>query len=195
MPDDYSTDDTDTDESAGVPQHESGASSSRIRDGDGRLSPAFLATLIAIPVMIIAGFVTFAVLRGDTTTLDSMPAQPGTEKACAPFMAALPDRLGDYGDKSVTGTSARWRARNGDSVYVRCGVARPDGLAPSSRLQVVNAAQWFITDERDSGVTYVAVDHRPYVALRLPANSGSAPITDITALIDQHLERAPLDLR
>jgi hypothetical protein len=169
---------------------------SLFRDERGYLSPAFLATLIAVPVMIIAGFITFAMLRdGTTTPLDSMSAQPGTEAACAPFMAALPEQLGNYGHKSVSGTAARWRAGNGDSVALRCGVERPPGLAPSSRLQVVDSAQWFITDERDAGVAYVAVDHRPYVALWLPLNSGSAPIGTVTALIDKHLERAPLELR
>jgi hypothetical protein len=171
------------------------ASSSPTRDDDGRLSPAFLATLITIPVMIIVGFITFAVLRGGTSSpLDGMAAQPGTEQACAPLMGALPTTLGSYSDKSVTGSSAKWRASNGDAVFLRCGVARPPGLAPSSRLQVVDSAQWFITDDRDNGVAYVAVDHRPYVALWLPMNSGTAPISGITALIDKHLERAPLEL-
>ncbi len=171
------------------------ASSSLIRDGDGRLSPAFLATLIAIPVMIIVAFITFAALRGSTESpLEPMAAQPGTEKACAPLMAALPTTLGAYGNKSVSGSAAKWRASNGDAVFLRCGVARPSGLVPSSRLQVVDSAQWFITDDRDNGVAYVAVDHRPYVALWLPMNSGSAPISDVTALIDKHLVRAPLEL-
>lgn len=171
------------------------ASTSPIRDADGRLSAAFLATLIAVPVMIIVGFITFAALRGGAgSPLDGMEAQPGTEQACAPLMASLPSALGAYADKSVSGSAAKWRAGNGDAVFLRCGVVRPPGLAPSSRLQVVDSAQWFITDDRDNGVAYVAVDHRPYVALWLPMNSGTAPISDITALIDKHLVRAPLQL-
>ncbi|MFT3900504.1 MAG: DUF3515 domain-containing protein [Gordonia sp. (in: high G+C Gram-positive bacteria)] len=167
-----------------------------IRDEDGRLSPAFAATLIAVPAMILAGFITFALLRPDPTTpLDAMPAAPDAARACAPLMAALPAKLGDYGHRSVSGTTARWRSDNGDSVVLRCGVARPAGLEPSSRLQVVDAAQWFITDEQQTGVAYVAVDHRPYVALWLPRDSGPAPISETTALIDKTLARAPLELR
>lgn len=162
---------------------------------DGRLSPALLATLITIPVMVLAGFVTFAVMRGHGgTQLDSMAAAPGSQAACAPFLAALPDRLGDYRNKSVSGDTVRWRSDKGDVVALRCGVARPAALAPSSRLQVVDAAQWFITDESDSGVAYVAVDHRPYVALWLPRDSGPAPISEVTAVIDKHLQPGPLEL-
>ncbi|GAB10727.1 hypothetical protein GOARA_061_01670 [Gordonia araii NBRC 100433] len=171
------------------------AGGSLFRDADGRLSPAFLATLITIPVMILVGFIVAAVLRDDAPTpVDTMGAAAGTEQACAPLMAALPDSLAGYGDKSVSGTKARWRADNGDTVVLRCGVDRPAALAPSSRLQVVDSAQWFITDEREGGVAYVAVDHRPYVALWLPRDSGSAPISQVTALVDKHLARAPLEL-
>ncbi len=170
-------------------------STTAIRGADGRLSPAFLATLIAVPVMIVVGFIAFAMLRSNAATpLDSMSAEPGTAQACAPLMAALPERLGAYGDKSVSGSAARWGRANGDAVYLRCGVVRPTALAPSSRLQVVDSAQWFITDDRNAGVAYVAVDHRPYVALWLPMDSGPTPISDVTALIDKHLQRAPLDL-
>ncbi|MFT4201747.1 DUF3515 domain-containing protein, partial [Gordonia sp. (in: high G+C Gram-positive bacteria)] len=87
-----------------------------------------------------------------------------------------------------------WRSRSGDSVALRCGVARPAALAPSSRLQVVDSAQWFITDEQKTGVAYVAVDHRPYVALWLPRDSGPTPISEVTALIDKNLARGPLEL-
>ncbi|MFT4200123.1 DUF3515 family protein, partial [Gordonia sp. (in: high G+C Gram-positive bacteria)] len=88
-----------------------------IRGADGRLSPAFVATLVAVPVMVLTGFITYAALRPDPATpLDPMPVAAGSDKACAPLMGALPGKLGDYGDKSVSGTTARWRSRSGDSV-------------------------------------------------------------------------------
>ena len=44
-----------------------------------------------------------------------------------------------------------------------------------------------------SGEAYVSVDHRPYVAMWVPANAGNGPITDVSATIEEVLPRAPLD--
>ncbi|MGB3696230.1 MAG: DUF3515 domain-containing protein [Gordonia sp. (in: high G+C Gram-positive bacteria)] len=173
-------------------------STDTVTDRSRRLSPALIATLIAIPVMVIAGFVTYAAMNYSASDRARVPvdsyAVAADTSACKPFLDALPDTLGDFGDRSVDGTTVRWTRPDSDPVVLRCGVERPAELAPTSALQVINPVQWFMTDTIEgSGQAYISVDHRPYVAVWVPAGAGNAPITDISALIEQHLERAPLD--
>ncbi|GAB18336.1 hypothetical protein GOEFS_052_00090 [Gordonia effusa NBRC 100432] len=161
------------------------------------LHPALIATLVAIPIMVLVGFITFAALKpDDASPIDTYVAASNTGADCAKLVTALPIRFDGYGDKSVDGSVVRWASTSdGEAISLRCGVGRPDGLAPSSKLQVVHPVQWFITDTIDGrGQAYVAVDHRPYVALWIPLNAGNAAITEVSGVIDRTLPRAPLDL-
>lgn len=198
-PDDNSdhVEDANTVDSSGdtIPEQ---ASHARYGDSGPRLNPALIATLVAIPVMVIVGFIVFAALRpdsSDSTPVESYAAESSAPAECAQFLASLPQTFEGYGDKRVSGTQASWAAdKEGDPVIVRCGVSRPAELSPTSNLQVVNPVQWFITDSIEgSGQAFVCVDHRPYVALWVPVNAGNGPITDVSAAIERTLPRGPLD--
>ncbi|WP_232716154.1 DUF3515 domain-containing protein [Gordonia metallireducens] len=168
---------------------------------DSRLSPALIATLVAIPIMVIAGFIAFAALRPDAVNpVESYAADGSASADCTRLLEAVPQTFEGFGDKEISGDRATWPADgSGDDLTLRCGVTRPAELSPTSNLQEIHAAgqagvQWFITDTVDgSGQAYVCVDHRPYVALWVPSNAGNGPITDISGLIDQTLDRGPLD--
>lgn len=201
-PDDNSdhVEDANAVDSSGDTTAEQAAGDSHARYGDSgpRLNPALIATLVAIPVMVIVGFIVFAALRpdsSDSTPVESYAAESSTPAECAKFLASLPKTFEGYGDKRVSETQASWAAtKEGDPVIVRCGVSRPAELSPTSNLQVVNPVQWFITDSIEgSGQAFVCVDHRPYVALWVPVNAGNGPITDVSAAIERTLPRGPLD--
>ncbi|MGC4960150.1 DUF3515 domain-containing protein [Gordonia sp. DT101] len=176
---------------------DTGADDVDTRHGTGpRLSPALIATLVAIPVMVLIGFITFAALRpDDTTPIESYATGESSSADCGKLIAALPQTFDGFGDKQVDGTTVKWPADgDGDAVTLRCGISRPSELSPTSNLQVINPVQWFITDTVEgSGQAYVCVDHRPYVAMWIPANAGNGPITDVSAVIEQTLPRGPLD--
>lgn len=167
------------------------------RYGTGpRLSPALIATLVAIPAMVIVGFIAFAALRPDPTTpIEEYTAGESASADCGRLIAELPQTFEGFGDKQVDGTTVRWPADgDGDPVTLRCGISRPSELSPTSNLQVINPVQWFITDTVEgAGQAYVCVDHRPYVAMWIPANAGNGPITDVSAVIERTLPRGPLD--
>ncbi|MGV9827435.1 DUF3515 domain-containing protein [Gordonia sp. NPDC003429] len=166
-------------------------------DTGPRLSPALIATLVTIPVMVIVGFIVFAAMRPDTPTtpVDSYATESSAAPECGKFLAALPASFEGFGQKKVSGNQATWSAAgDGGPVIVRCGVSRPSDLSATSNLQVVNPVQWFITDSVEgSGQAFVCVDHRPYVAIWVPANAGNGPITDVSAVIERTLPRGPLD--
>ncbi|GAB92434.1 DUF3515 domain-containing protein [Gordonia rhizosphera] len=184
--------DDDTQQSAAGPSDDRASG-----PGPGpRLSPALVATLVAVPVMVLVGFITYAALRPDATTpIESYAVEPSASAECARMIAAVPETFDGYGDKQVDGTTVRWASDDGgDPVMLRCGVTRPTELSPTSSLQVVNPVQWFITDTVDGrGQAYVCVDHRPYVAMWIPVNAGNGPITDVSAVIERTLPRGPLD--
>ncbi|GAA1480999.1 hypothetical protein GCM10009624_14390 [Gordonia sinesedis] len=168
-------------------------------DGGGRLSPALIATLVTIPIMVLVGFIAFAAVKtpdnaGDTP-IQSYAAESSAPAECAKFLAALPDRFTGFDAKQIEGAQASWGStRAGGPLTVRCGVTRPAELTTSSALQEVFPVQWFLSDNiQGSGQAFVAVDHRPYVAIWIPVNAGNAPISDVSAVIDRTLPRAPLD--
>ncbi|MFW0792690.1 DUF3515 domain-containing protein [Gordonia sp. CPCC 205515] len=170
--------------------------SSRYGSDGPRLSPALIATLVTIPVLVIAGFIAFAALRPDPTTpVESYAASESASADCAKLIAALPTSFDGFGDKQVTGSTVKWPSDgDGEPVVLRCGISRPTELSPTSNLQVINPVQWFITDTVEgAGQAYVCVDHRPYVAMWIPVNAGNGPITDVSAVIATTLPRAPLD--
>ncbi len=67
-------------------------------------------------------------------------------------------------------------------VQLRCGVARPTGLAPDVGAQVVDPVQVVLPRHRTiaapSGWPSII---RPYEALWLPVNVGNGPITDVSS--------------
>jgi hypothetical protein len=169
-----------------------------------RLSPAVIASIITIPVMVIVGFITYAVIKTDRdvssdTPLKSMAAPEQASGDCAKFLATLPERFDGFG-KQETADDGLVSWPPGDQVpgpvQVRCGVDRPESLSPTSGLQVVDPVQWFSVSASTEakGFLWYAVDHRPYVAIWLPENVGNGPIQQVSQLIDQNLPRAPIDL-
>ncbi len=165
----------------------------------GPLSPALIATLIAVPVMVIAAFVFVAALKNRqvrSTPVESYATVSEGAQECGPLIEKLPDSFGDYGDKTVDGNVVRWSRTDGGSrepLVLHCGVARPEALAPTSALQVINPVQWFITDTDPArGQAYVVVDRRPYVAVWVPVGAGNGPLTDISGLV-AGLPAGPLD--
>ncbi|MDL9935567.1 DUF3515 domain-containing protein [Gordonia sp. ABSL1-1] len=190
--------------SAGPENEESGESTDDRYGSGPRLSPALIATLVAIPVMVLVGFITFAAFKSDDENTDpaaKYATDPALAQVCQKLLAAVPDHFDGYQAKEVRGQNAVWAATGdtGDDISLRCGVSRPADLGPSSSLQVIrpansDAAQWFLVDSiQSSGQAWVAVDHRPYILLWLPVKAGDAPLTDITATLTKVLEPAPLD--
>lgn len=169
-----------------------------------RLSPAVIASIITIPVMVIVGFITYAVVKTDNsasadTPVKAMSAPQQGSPDCVKFIAALPETFDGFGKRETSDDGmVSWPP--GDQVpgpvQVRCGVDRPASLSPTSGLQVVDPVQWFLvsaeTDAR--GFLWYAVDHRPYVAIWLPENVGNGPIQQISTIIDANLPRGPIDL-
>ncbi|SIS07605.1 DUF3515 domain-containing protein [Williamsia sterculiae] len=165
------------------------------------LRPATIASIVAIPVMVIVGFITFAVVKSHqhasstSVSLQSVPAPDSSSPDCARLTRALPRTLDGFGERAtIDGDIVSWPA-TGDSspVQLRCGVARPSGLGPTSALLEVSPVQWFSADQ-GTRTPWFAVDRRPYVALALPAGAGNGPITAVSAAIASTLASTGVDV-
>jgi hypothetical protein len=82
---------------------------------------------------------------------------------CAHLGNALPSKLEGLSSRTTTPRSALTHAWGGKTVVLRCGVARPAGLAGAD-LAVVNGVRWF-QQARPTSVTWIAL--RPHVNVEL----------------------------
>ncbi len=195
-------DDTDAPDTDAAETDAAASDADRSPAAPGRRSPALIATIVAIPVMVVVLFIVFAAAKNTSSPgplpLQSAAAPQSGEQGCARLIAALPRTFENFGERTESDGLIQW-AKGGDSpgpVQLRCGVPRPDDLAPTSALQTVDPVQWFqrAPKEGEKGALWFAVDHRPYVALWLPNNSGNGAISDVSKIIEQVLPLAPIDL-
>jgi len=167
-------------------------------------SPAFIATLVTVPVVVTAAIVIAVILRDRTPTDTPLTLPPTTGPAvagpeCRALIAALPSTLAglpsaDLAARVPTATKA-WRATTGGTpILLRCGIARPPEFNIASALQVVDGVQWLETSAADAPTTiWYAVDRSVYVQLTVQANAGPTPIQDISDTVSRTLPARPID--
>jgi hypothetical protein len=161
-----------------------------------------LIAAIAVAAAAIIAVLAIAVIRQNEpahqrVVIASLPAPQADAPQCRALLAALPDRLGDFGrvpaaQPAPAGTAA-WQADSGgEPVILRCGVDRPAEFVVGAPIQVVDAVQWF--EVADGGrSTWFAVDRPVYIAFTLPEGSGPTPIQQISDVIAKTLPAKPLD--
>ncbi len=182
-----------TETTTGEPDH------ARYEGGSGpRLSPALIATLVTIPIMVIVGFITYAALKSSDqqqTPVDSYTAATSADAGrCATLMAALPESFEGFGTKQVDGDTATWKGSDGgDPVTVRCGVDRPSELAPSSDCRRSTVCSGSSPTRSRTVGRPMCVSITDYVALWVPVSGGNSSITDVSAAIGRVLPTGPLD--
>jgi hypothetical protein len=128
----------------------------------------------------------------------AVPVPQGNSAECAAVMAALPQRLGDYGRAQpaapVPPATAAWHKGDDDQpILLRCGVGQPADFVVGVELRVISDVQWFPVSEKDTGrSTWFVVDRPVYVALTLPDGTGAAPLQQISGVIAAKLAAVPI---
>lgn len=166
-------------------------------DDDGAPTRTVLIAALVVAVGTVAAALAIAVTHRPPvlpTVLASVPAPHAGDPACRDLLAALPERLGDYGRAELAQPApqgaAAWRGE-GDPVVLRCGVDRPDDFVAGAPIQVVGAVQWFAARETDRA-TWYAVDRPVYLALTLPPGSGPTPIQQLSELVAAAMPAVPI---
>ncbi len=185
---------------------------------DDHLSPTAVRVAVGLVVLLAVGVVVASLVLGSgedsaggsAPTSSAAPrtgplALPGVDApdagtpACAAVLKALPDELPDAGARLVRlpiakpapPASAAWGGGRGEPVVLRCGVPRPQELTPTSALRQVSRVQW-LPVEGDGTTTWYVVDRAVYVALTVPAGTGTGPLQEVSAIVSGTLPARPV---
>ena len=161
---------------------------------------ALLIAALALPVAAAGAVLAVAAAHRAPpapVAIAAAPAPQATSPECRSLLSTLPGRLGDYtraqAADPVPDGAAAWQGPAADPVVLRCGLDRPAEFVVGSPLQVVDDVQWLRLGDSDTrSSTWVCVDRPVYVALTLPADSGPAPIQDLSEVISRTLPAMPI---
>jgi hypothetical protein len=98
----------------------------------------------------------------------------------------LPDSVDGQARRDTEPASVRTAAWGDPPVVLRCGVPRPPGLTATSEVIEVNGVEWFLAGS-ERGYVFTTVGRRPYVELRVPADTpreqATAPLVDVAEAV------------
>jgi uncharacterized protein DUF3515 len=173
-------------------------------------SPAWLATLIALPVTIV--LVLIAVVaenRGGDPAPAASPAASAAalpsikvaappaltvaaQQACQELISALPTELGALPARPVDSPSPYVVAWGEPAVTLRCGVARPPAFIATADVQQINGVSWF-AERRGQTTAWTVVDRPVYVEVLVPAADAGGPVARLSTAVTASLKPRPLD--
>lgn len=163
-----------------------------------------LATVVALPVLLVAAVLLASVLVRSQgpgpLPLATAPAPGATSPDCTALVAALPEDIdtdaaaGQLDRRPIAEPTPVGTAAWGEPpVVLRCGLDRPAELTVSSRLLAVSGVQ-FLEIPGPGATSWVAVDRPVYVALTVPTGSGSAVLQEVAAAVRATLPHTAVDL-
>jgi hypothetical protein len=133
------------------------------------MSPARLATLIALPVALLAGVLAFWWLGGfksghpapapppapaasGPVAVEAPSLDPQTAAVCREVVAHLPAALGDLPRRPVTAGAAQSAAYGDPPITLSCGGAPAPSLAPTAQVFPLSGACWTVQEQPDATV-------------------------------------------
>ncbi|GAA3745322.1 DUF3515 domain-containing protein [Salinactinospora qingdaonensis] len=124
----------------------------------------------------------------DSVQVPSPSPAEGASGLCRSLVQQLPDSLLGKNRVSVTPDSPLVAAWGSPTIALRCGVPRPDGLAPDSELLAVNDVAW-LPEPPEQPTTYTSVGRQVYVELLIPASyeQPAEALVRVSDLIKEHL--------
>lgn len=173
-------------------------------ESDRRISMPVIVSLV-LGGLLVAGVGTLGLIGGRSTpapvpalSVSPVAAPDAGSPSCAALRHALPATLSNgsaplaarrIAAPAPAGVSA-W-GTSSPVVVLRCGVARPTSLTPTSELLVVDGVKWFQTGS-SGATTWYAVDRRAVVALTVPVDAGTGPIQDVSVAVSSALPAVPV---
>lgn len=140
--------------------------------------------------------------RTGPVALVGVEAPDAASKPCTDLMKALPSTLPDndqtlrtlpLADPAPRAATA-WGGDRGEPVVLRCGLRRPGELTPTAQLRQVSGVRW-LPVEAAGATTWYLVDRAVYVALTVPAGSGTGPLQEVSATVTGALPAKPVRAR
>jgi hypothetical protein len=168
-----------------------------------------LAVLLAVGVIVISKLVGSA---GDTgpaasgtsraprtgpVALVSVDAPQAGSAACGTLLGALPNDLTSGPSvlrrlplaQPAPPATAAWGDGRAEPVVLRCGLGKPPELTPTAELRLISGVRW-LPVRGDQATTWYLVDRPVYVALTVPAGTGTGVLQGISETAGRVLESA-----
>ena len=137
-------------------------------------------SVLALSLALLSG------CAGAVAVPEPTPDEVG-RSTCAALVAGLPNEV--EGGRRRTAEPGVLTAAWGDPpITLRCGVAAPPGLTPSSECLEVNGIGWF-SEDAEGGVLFTTVGRAVFVEVAVPARYDPPvnPLLDLAAAIDAHV--------
>jgi hypothetical protein len=105
---------------------------------------------------------------------------------CTNLLEALPDQVLES-TRRPTQPGVLTRAWGDPPITLRCGVAAPPGLNPSSECLEVNGVGWF-SEDAEGGVLFTTVGRAVFVEVGVPHAYAPevGPLVDLAAAVSAH---------
>ena len=105
---------------------------------------------------------------------------------CTALVAALPDEV-EGGLRRPAEPGLLTAAWGDPPITLRCGVAAPPGLTPSSECLEINGVGWF-SEDAEGGVLFTTVGRAAFVEVAVPDGYTPAvnPLVDLAAAVEAH---------
>ncbi|MFC4000606.1 DUF3515 domain-containing protein [Prauserella oleivorans] len=161
------------------------------------------AAVVALALAAVAGVLGVLSRGADEPAGDgplplvSIPAPQAGSPQCRDLVAAAPTELESSGDrlgrrelaKPAPPAAIAWGQDS--PVVLRCGLERPPELTRTSSLRQINGVRW-LQVPGDGSATWYVVDRDVYVALTVPAGTGTGPLQQISDTVAGALRPVPL---
>lgn len=121
-----------------------------------------------------------------------VPGSAPAAQACAALAGKLPDVLDGHGSRATEPDSELTAAWDDPAIVLRCGVATPAELRPTSQLYTINDVDWLAV-ETDRGWRFTTVGLVANVEVAVPSRYEPAvnPLVDLASAIATTVPKAP----
>ena len=141
--------------------------------------------MTALLLLVVVGCSTAHV-----TVTPPAPSSDAATAACDAWSDALPSTLVDQIVRETHPDSPLVAAYGDPPIVLRCGVARPEALEPTSQLVSVNGVDWF-AEPLSNGYLFTTVGRVADVEVAVPADYApeAGPLVELSDVVTSTLPR------
>lgn len=113
---------------------------------------------------------------GPVSVPEPSPSGSAVASACSQLIDGLPSSVLNAVRRKIEPPSDATAAWGDPPITLRCGVAKPDSLTPTSTLVTVNGVDW-LPEQRSAGYVFTTTGRVAYVEVAVP--NEYAPETEV----------------
>jgi hypothetical protein len=130
------------------------------------------ATLVAVPVALVAGLVAYWAIGGFSRSsgpvdIAAPPLGDRPAQVCRALLARLPDRLGDLPRRRVLAGPEQNAAYGDPPVTLACGAPGPS-VPADAQLLVLDQVCWY-AEQRPDAAVWTVLNREVPITVRVPA--------------------------